>query len=54
MICGKDKNACAREEPVEFPEEIERLFTEGVREAGERTRTAGVETKPSVDQCRFC
>ena len=26
-------------------EKLERLFTEGVREAGERTRTAGVETR---------
>ena len=43
---------------MESLEEIERLFTEGVREAGERTRTAGVETntktkrKYSVEQSR--
>ena len=38
------KTAQVLKETVESLEEIERLFTEGVREAGERTRTAGVET----------
>ena len=52
MICGKDKNARTREEPVESLEEIERLFTEGVREAGERTRTAGVETEKTTVEGR--
>ena len=37
------KTAQVLKETVESLEEIERLFTEGVREAGERTRTAGVE-----------
>jgi hypothetical protein len=38
------KTAQVLKETVESLEEIERLFTEGVREAGERARTAGVET----------
>ena len=52
------KTAQVLKETVESLEEIERLFTEGVREAGERTRTAGVETntkttrKYSVEQSR--
>lgn len=37
------KTAKVLRETVESLEEIERLFTEGVTEAGERTRTAGVE-----------
>ena len=37
------KTAQVLKETVESLEEIERLFTEGVTEAGERTRTAGVE-----------
>jgi hypothetical protein len=41
MICGKVK-ILTREETVESLEEIERLFTEGVREARERTRTAEI------------
>lgn len=36
------KTAQVLNETVESLEEIERLFTEGVREAGERTRTAGI------------
>lgn len=54
MICGQVKNL-AREEPVESLEEIERLFTEGVREAGERTRTAGGEivTRMNEKKCRI-
>ena len=51
MICGQVKNL-AREETVESLEEIERLFTEGVREAGERTRTAGVETEKTTVEGR--
>ena len=39
------KTAQVLKETVESLEEIERLFTEGVTEAGERTRTAGVETE---------
>ena len=37
------KTAQVLKETVESLEEIERLFMEGVREAGERTRTAGVD-----------
>ena len=36
-------------ETVESLEEIERLFTEGVREAGERTRTAGGATSTNEE-----
>ena len=43
------KTAQVLKETVESLEEIERLFTEGVREAGERTRTAGVETETQTD-----
>ena len=41
------KTARVLKETVESLEEIERLFTEGAREAGERTRTAGVEINPN-------
>ena len=43
------KTAQVLKETVESLEEIERLFTEGVREAGERTRTAGVDVTISGD-----
>jgi hypothetical protein len=36
-------------ETVESLEEIERLFYEGVREAGERTKTAGVATSTNEE-----
>ena len=42
---NKRKTAQVLRESMETLDEVERLFTEGVREAGERTRTAGVETK---------
>ena len=38
------KTAQVLKETVESLDEIERMFTEGVREAGERTRTAGTGT----------
>lgn len=44
------KTAQVLKETVESLEEIERLFTEGVREAGERTRTAGVETVTRMNE----
>ena len=44
------KTAQVLKETVESLEEIERLFTEGVREAGERTRTAGVETLTRMNE----
>ena len=43
------KTAQVLKETVESLKEIERLFTEGVREAGERTRTAGVDITISGD-----
>ena len=43
------KTAQVLKETVESLEEIERMFTEGVKEAGERTRTAGVETETRVE-----
>ena len=43
------KTAQVLKETVESLDEIERLFTEGVREAGERTRTAGVDVTISGD-----
>ena len=43
------KTAQVLKETVESLEEIERLFTEGVREAGERTRTAGVDVEVRSD-----
>ena len=39
------KTAQVLKETVESLDEIEQLFYEGVTEAGERTRTAGVETE---------
>lgn len=42
------KTAQVLKETVESLEEIERLFTEGVREAGERTKAAGVETETTT------
>ncbi len=39
------KTAQVLKETMESLDEVERLFIEGVREAGERTRAAGVETK---------
>ena len=44
------KTAQVLKETVDSLEEIERLFTEGVREAGERTRTAGVETVTRMNE----
>lgn len=43
------KTAQVLKETVESLEEIERLFTEGVREAGERTRTAEVDVEVRSD-----
>lgn len=43
------KTAQVLKETVESLEEIERLFTEGVREAGERTRTAGTSNVVEID-----
>ena len=43
------KTAQVLKETVDSLDEIERLFTEGVREAGERTRTAGVETETRTE-----
>lgn len=47
------KTAQVLKETVKSLEEIERLFTEGVREAGERTRTAWVETRDDTSQVIF-
>ena len=47
------KTAQVLKETVKSLEEIERLFSEGVREAGERTRTAGVETRDDTSQVIF-
>ena len=44
------KTAQVLKETVESLDEIERMFTEGVREAGERTRTAGVETETRMNE----
>lgn len=43
------KTAQVLKETVESLDEIERMFTEGVREAGERTRTAGVDVEVRND-----
>lgn len=43
------KTAQVLKETVESMDEIERLFTEGVREAGERTRTAETNTDVTGD-----
>ena len=43
------KTAQVLKETVESLEEIERMFTEGVKEAGERARTAGVEAEIAGD-----
>ena len=44
------KTAQVLKETVESLDEIERMFTEGVREAGERTRTAGIETVTRMNE----
>ena len=44
-LSGASKTAKVLAETMETFDEIERLFTEGVKEAGERTRTAGVEAE---------
>ena len=44
-LSGASKTAQVLRETMESLDEIERLFTEAVQEAGERTRTAGVETE---------
>lgn len=41
------KTAQTLRETLDTLDEVERLFTESVREAGERVRTAGVETAPT-------
>lgn len=43
------KTAQVLKETMDSLDELERLFTEGVREAGERTRTAGVETEARTE-----
>lgn len=43
------KTARVLKETLDSLEEVERLFTEGVTEAGERARTAGVETETNID-----
>ena len=45
------KTAQVLKETVESLEEIERMFTEGVTEAGERTRTAGNQRSRAVGRC---
>lgn len=45
-----DMTARVLREIMDSLDEIERLFTEGVTEAGERTRTAGVETEGKTDE----
>ena len=44
------KTAQVLKETMDSLDELERLFTEGVREAGERTRTAGVETVTRMNE----
>ena len=44
------KTAQVLAETMESLDEIERMFTEGVKEAGERTRTAGVETVTRMNE----
>ena len=44
------KTAQVLKETMDSLDELERLFTEGVREAGERTRTAGVKTVTRMNE----
>ena len=47
------KTAQVLKETVESLDEIERLFTEGAKEAGERARTAGVKTRADTTGKKF-
>ena len=48
-LSGASKTAQVLRETMESLDEIERLFTEGAKEAGERARTAGVDVEVRSD-----
>ena len=52
-LSGASKTAQVLRETMDSLDEIERLFTEAVQEAGERTRTAEVETSDDTSQVIF-
>ena len=49
-LSGASKTAQVLRETMDSLDEVERLFTEAVQEAGERTRTAGVEAESKIDE----